>query len=248
MVGVFYQFYVVPTQAEMATRETTLDRTPRRHRQGFVDRRAAEPVPAAGRRARRTSRKPEGRAARAEGRGRFAAPHSDARDAVESRHSRIQTGAVGHQAAARRVAHQAPARRHVSQPRDVLRSRQQVLANHQRERHHAFTGRRSRRPIRRLPSTAPRRPSCCSRRPSRRQGRRTDETAHRHTSSCSQRMLALSGAWLVHAQGAPVTPPAGPPRRHTTRRHAAGTRRRRQRSRRRPKRIRTTRPGGGIRS
>ena len=33
MVGVFYQFYVVPTDAEMSTRET-LSSAARRHRQG----------------------------------------------------------------------------------------------------------------------------------------------------------------------------------------------------------------------
>ena len=73
-----------------------------------------------------------------------------------------------------------------------------------------------------------------------RQGRRTDETRQAHTVVLVA-LLALSGAWLVSAQGAPSRRPCGPSRR----RHGTGTAAPAAGC---PKRIRTTRPGGGIRS
>ena len=85
LIGGFYWFYAVPTQAEMATRQQKLDGASRHHRERVCDRESAEPVPPAGRRARSTARKSEGGAAGTEGRRRSVAAHRNAGEAVESR-------------------------------------------------------------------------------------------------------------------------------------------------------------------
>ena len=161
----FWNFYVVGSADGHRAAADPSDGAARGHQQGRRDGAAAAGVPGAGHRARGEARKPPQRAARAEGRRRHAAPDSGAGDAVEPDDSALHAGAAEAAAALRRSAVPDFRRGHVSQPRAVLRSRQQVPADHQRRRHRDSRQRAAATRIRRSPPNAPRRRSCCRKRP-----------------------------------------------------------------------------------
>src|SRR5262249_62001970 len=106
-----------------------------RHQQGRRNRSAARRVPVAGDGSRAASGFAEERVAGAEGRRRHAAPDPGAGDTVEPVAAALHAGGAEAAAALSRGAVSAPRRPAVPQSRAVLRSREQVPADHQRQRH-----------------------------------------------------------------------------------------------------------------
>src|SRR5207237_1585338 len=112
-----------------------LERAEAGHQQGCRDGASPSGVRIAGDGPGAPPREPSQRAARAEGRGGHASSAAGTGDAVEPDDPALHGGAAEAAAALRGSAVPAGGRRHVSQPRSVLRSSEQVSSDHQRQRH-----------------------------------------------------------------------------------------------------------------